>query len=167
MDEPVTVRPASLDDADFLRTLRNDPTVVAASRSRRAVNPCEHADWISAALAASERQLFVICVAGAPVGQARLDAGVDGDWVSIALVEASRGMKVGGRVVRILQRRSHRDLFAEVRSANTASLALFDRAGFRRDDDRGDFVRLRWRNPRVGVNKSRVSESTAVARRAD
>lgn len=131
------LRPATWDDRDFLRALRNDPAVCAASGSTGEVAPETHAKWLTDVLADEVRELFVAEQDGERIGTGRLDWSGDGyEWaeVSIALVPEVRG-KGYGRVLLglLIQRAGTAPLHARVRPANGASLALFESAGFTRD----------------------------------
>ena len=158
MADQLSLRAASLDDADFLRNLRNDPAVVQASRNGRPVDEREHLDWLVVSLATQGRRLFVIFLDDVPIGQARLDDAGDGEYVSIALITARRGSGVGTRIVQELMARARGDLLAEVRTSNLGSLALFERAGFREEHRADEIVRLRWPN----VRQSAGSRAEAV-----
>jgi ribosomal protein S18 acetylase RimI-like enzyme len=74
-----------------------------------------------------------------------LDAAEDADVVSIAIAPVARGLGHGSEVLAELKRIAPRDLLAEVRTSNTASLSLFRGAGFVETAVDGDFAILRWR----------------------
>jgi RimJ/RimL family protein N-acetyltransferase len=144
MSDTVTIRPATHEDADFLRSVRNEPAVAAASRNTQLVDEESHLEWLGSSLASSVRRLFIVCADGKPIGQARLDIANDGEWVSIAFVDGQRGHGHGTKVLRTLQRLAHGDLLAEIKSGNSSSLALFHRAGFEDWVSVDGFAQLKW-----------------------
>jgi RimJ/RimL family protein N-acetyltransferase len=131
------LRPATLDDAPFLLALRNDEEVRRQSRSPEEVGEAEHDDWLRSRLQEGERcRLYVACVDGEPVGQARLDVDSTGAAeISIALTAPQRGRGLGTALVSRASEQGSRDLgvhrvTAVVRAQNKASYQAFLRAGY-------------------------------------
>lgn len=88
----VTVRAATLGDAELLWQWRNDPATRENSRSHEPVPLESHLAWLQASLAREDRQLLVGEVAGGPVGTVRWDLETAGEWeVSITVAPDSRG----------------------------------------------------------------------------
>jgi RimJ/RimL family protein N-acetyltransferase len=146
----LSLRMASDSDGAWLRSLRNDPEVRAASRSTAEVAIEEHARWLARVLADPDRQLLVGEIAGTPIGQVRFDRLEDERFeISIAIKAEFRGSGLSTRLIEMAVARL-RDSFpgvtveAYVRSENSRSLAAFEAAGFRRTlpAARDDFVAL-------------------------
>lgn len=131
------LRPARLDDAPFLLELRNDEEVRHQSRRRDPVRADEHGAWLASRLEAGERcRLYVACVNGEPIGQARLDLDETGAAeISVALAAAARGRGLGAALISLASERGSRELGARrvaavVREGNDASYRAFLRAGY-------------------------------------
>ena len=135
----ITLRDATLDDAEFLYALRTDPDVVA--NANRAAPPSldEHIGWLRKALANHWALLFIVEDEGPrvlPIGHCRLDVSYDGITaeVSIALIRAARGQGIGTVVLRHLAREASaghiRWLEAIVKDTNIASKKAFLNAGY-------------------------------------
>ncbi len=131
------LRPARLDDAPFLFELRNDEEVRRQSRRRDPVRADEHTAWLASRLEAGERcRLYVACVDGEPIGQARLDLDETGAAeISVALAAAARGRGLGAALISLASERGSRELgvrrvAAVVREGNDASYRAFLRAGY-------------------------------------
>jgi RimJ/RimL family protein N-acetyltransferase len=132
----LSLRRAGVEDADLLRSWRNDPTTREASFSSREVSREEHARWLAEKLEDANCALFIVEDAGEPIGQVRLDR-VDQDEaeVSIALASAARGKGIGREALRLAKSHAARSLgvkklTARVKCSNSASLAAFRAAGF-------------------------------------
>jgi RimJ/RimL family protein N-acetyltransferase len=151
MRNTVVLRPATGDDSDFLRALRNEMAVVAASRSDQHVDQSTHQRWLETSIESPTRRLFVAWADDVAIGQARLDLDPEGEWVSLAITEPERGRGYGTEVLAELQRLALGDLLAEVRVTNLASRTLFRQAGFHENAHADGFVALRWRNSSSGA----------------
>jgi spore coat polysaccharide biosynthesis predicted glycosyltransferase SpsG/RimJ/RimL family protein N-acetyltransferase len=145
ISSPVRLRPATIDDADFLFALRNDDDV-----RRRSFHPPptwdEHLVWLGDTIGDPERRLFVVESGSRPVGQARLDTFDDHEVVSLALVEQARGRGLGRGVLGALTALTARDLVAYVQPGNARSLATFSSAGFVVESDDGHQIVMRRRS---------------------
>lgn len=67
------VRPATADDRALMHAWRNDPRTRAVSRQQQPITEAEHAQWLAATLARSDRLLLVGEIGGCPVGVIRFD----------------------------------------------------------------------------------------------
>jgi ribosomal protein S18 acetylase RimI-like enzyme len=153
MQHGLAIRLATRADADFLRELRNEPAVVAASRTDQVVDRSTHRQWLEATIQSPHTELFVVSADEVPIGQARLDAADDAEVVSIAIAPVARGLGHGSEVLAELKRIARHDLLAEVRTSNAASLNLFRRAGFVETAVDGDFAILRWSRDAEAVDE--------------
>lgn len=119
--------------------IRNEPSVRAASRSRKKIKAEEHKAWWQESAQLRTRKLYFIrrhdgVHQPQVVGFARLDD--RGTWteVSIAVVAEWRGQKIGSTALRSLALEAANlglpPLGAVINAQNQASLALFFRAGY-------------------------------------
>ena len=141
------LRPATLDDAEFLFALRTDAEV-----QRRSFHPAptwdDHVVWFRSALDDATRRLFVIECESVPVGQVRLDAHGDHEVVSVAITEEARGRGVGRRALRAVNSIATHDLVARIQPDNTPSITAFSNAGFVVEAASGEEVVMRRRSDR-------------------
>ena len=134
----VALRAATMADAELLLTWRNDEATRAASIHRDPVPLADHLAWLERVLAAPQRHLFVGQLGDETIGTVRLDGDGDRAEVNITLAPGARGRGLSKALLRALAdeatRLGYRALDAVVRHDNPASLALFDRVGFRRTE---------------------------------
>jgi RimJ/RimL family protein N-acetyltransferase len=138
-----SVRPATMADAELLLAWRNDPDTRAWSRTGDTISLADHRDWLATALTNPERVLLIAEYRGRPVGTVRFDFGNDAWEVSITLAPSARGQRLALPV--LLTAEAHLDhptIHATVHRDNAASLALFQRAGYRHESADGVWLRL-------------------------
>ena len=148
----VTVRPASMSDADLLLGWRNDPTTRAVSRQRDALDRSEHLAWLEASLRRRDRHVLVGEADGEPVGTVRWDDEGDGEWeVSITVAPEARGRRVAPSLLAAAEAwlatrcgSALRGYLAVVREDNTPSRRLFVGAGYAPDLPPDDAGFERW-----------------------
>ncbi len=134
----VAVRPAAAEDADLLLAWRNDPDTRAWSRTADLVSSADHRDWLDRVLANPERKLLIAEQDGRPVGTVRFDRGNHTWEVSITLAPAARGKGLAVPVLLAAERTLDRPtIHAIIHRDNAASLALFERAGYRPESEDG------------------------------
>jgi RimJ/RimL family protein N-acetyltransferase len=133
----VTLRAARENDVTLIRELRNDAGAVRFSKSARPASELEHARWFATALADPRMRLWVAEENAIPVGQVRVD--VDGctGVFSIAVAAGARGRGLGQAIIRLALAEVERQHLATTVTAtthpeNTASIHVFERAGFKR-----------------------------------
>ena len=131
------VRPATEADADALLRWRDDPVTRAASRDTGEVGAEQHRAWLAGTLANPGRHLLLAADDGGDVGTLRWDRRDDGEWeVSVTVAPERRGRSLGAPLLRAgedwLGRHEHaaHTMLAAVHVDNTASLRLFDTAGY-------------------------------------
>jgi len=139
-------RPANAEDSRDLFDWRNDPLTRAASRSIEPVTWAHHEKWFSGVLADEHRELYIVEIEATSesVGMCRFDSEA-GDLaeVSINLNPALRGRGLSVPVL-LAAVEKFRDggggaLTATIRPENTASIRVFEKAGFRLVSSSGDF----------------------------
>lgn len=144
-----TLRPATLRDAELLRTWRNDPEVRKASRDRAAVGSDEHAQWLRQTLADPKRSLLIAELDGRPAGQVRFDAELDNVFeISVSLSSGHRGAGLGRQLIEaglawVRSRWPDAVVEALVREENIRSREAFLASGFREAAIEDPFQRLR------------------------
>jgi len=141
IDESIkcVIRAASLEDADFLLEIRNDPEIIALGSSKRAVDPQEHRTWLTNVLKSDSHLVFVVESPdqSESIGYARLDRdGADMAVITTALIKFWRGRSIGSKVIRMVSEigfhkwKRLRFIIANVRTENLASARAFMNAGF-------------------------------------
>ncbi|MCZ6688366.1 MAG: GNAT family N-acetyltransferase [Planctomycetota bacterium] len=152
----LTLRPYTPDDLERLLAWRNDPATRAMSRQGHEVSRDEHAAWMEATLQDPKRVLLVIDEDGVPKGTARLDVedGMEAE-VSITVAPEARGVGLGFKALQLacdhaFDQMGVREIRAEIRAENTASIQIFTRAGFVHEGESEGFGRYRLRPPSDG-----------------
>lgn len=131
------VRAATPADAATLLAWRNDPETLAWSRGHQPVASPVHEAWLAASLTNPDRLVLVVERAGVPVATVRFDREAGGAWeVSITVAPEQRGRGLASGVLTVgegalLARTGAATVLASVHQDNTASRALFRRAGYR------------------------------------
>ncbi|MEU3274027.1 GNAT family N-acetyltransferase [Saccharomonospora sp. NPDC006951] len=155
----LSARPATEADAALLLEWRNDPVTRQWSRNTDPVAPADHGAWLRRVLDSPDRHLFVIGTPSEEVGTVRFDRDASQEvWeVSITLAPSVRGKGMSAAVLAAGERAllAERDAAAElpvlavlavlatVHEDNAASMALFERAGYRKQSAEGRFLVLR------------------------
>jgi RimJ/RimL family protein N-acetyltransferase len=145
----VTLRDATLGDADLLLAWRNDPETISFSRSARPVSPTEHSAWFSGRLNSSRTRIWIGEVDREAVGQVRVDYSGRGWEIDIAVAPEHRGMGFARELLRCLQAEApllipQGMLRAEVMIDNVRSLRAFGSVGFKEVEREGSWVLLTW-----------------------
>ena len=128
----ITLRAATLEDAEILFAWRNDEGTRAASHNTEPVQWSAHLDWLRRSLAMPQRRLYVALLDTFPVGTARLDlddAGVTA--LSWTVAPTHRGRGIGRALVRAAVALRSGAMRAEIKSGNVASQHIAEAAGFR------------------------------------
>lgn len=143
----LSVREAGVRDAELLLNWRNDPETRRWSRASEVVPLADHVRWLESVLASADRLLFV-AEADGPVGTVRFDLVSDapeGTWeVSITVAPECRGRGLAGAILaagerELRRRQSARCVLASVHEDNSASVALFRKAGYTGTETAGPF----------------------------
>jgi UDP-2,4-diacetamido-2,4,6-trideoxy-beta-L-altropyranose hydrolase len=141
-----SIRPAGLADSADLLAWRNDPLTRANSRNTAEVAPGDHAEWLGRALADPNRRLWIGHVRDASVGTVSILRSQDGQLeISVSVAPSARGRGHGESLVRAAVAEAttiwpRAAIRAVVKPDNLASVALFERCGFRLVEDRGEFL---------------------------
>jgi len=144
----LSIRPVVSSDADLLFDWVNRPDSLAASlRTEQPVQRPEHDRWFAARLNDDDAAIFVAEDDDGPVGQVRLQHTDGGTEVSIYVAEHGRRRGVAMELLTHGRQQAKRRwpgsrLIARVKSENAASRQLFERAGYRLQQDIGDHLVL-------------------------
>ncbi|MDA3970194.1 MAG: GNAT family N-acetyltransferase [Desulfobulbaceae bacterium] len=131
MNETITLRPATMRDADMLLDWRNDPETRKASYNTSEVTKNDHIAWLTKTLDNSNRRLFVAEEDGAPIGTVRADLS-EGVWeLSWTMAPYARGRGVAKRMVALLVQQITEPIRAEVKAGNVASARIAEHAGMK------------------------------------
>jgi len=137
MSEDITLRLATIQDADLLLEWRNDPETREASHNTTEVQRDEHVSWLSRTLNNPNRRLYVAEDNGVPVGTVRADLS-EGVWeLSWTVSPSARGRGVAKQMVAGLAHQISEPVRAEVKAGNVASARIAEHAGmeFERETD--------------------------------
>lgn len=131
----ISLRTATLSDAEMLLAWRNDALTRAHSRRHHEISLDEHRAWLESTLQSANRKLFVAIKNGQPVGQLRLDIGAHRTAeVSITVAPEARGQGLSVNLLRALESEARGleviTLLAEIHPDNAASIKAFKRAGY-------------------------------------
>lgn len=132
----ITLRRATLDDADMILAWRNDPYIVARSSSKRVLSQEEHAQWFPAAIQNPDCLMFVISLDGIPAGLSRFDRrDFSSCVITIYLLEPFTGRGQGVIAISESSKAAFQHweisrIIAMVRQENEQGRKGFKRAGF-------------------------------------
>ena len=146
----ISIRKATMEDADLLLEWRNDPDTVRHSTSNSGVEKKEHYSWLEARLGSKESVLLIGTdgAGGDPLGMVRFDATEDCFWtVSINLAPVWRGKKLSSSLLNAAVEHfadAHTAILAaHVKPDNDSSRKCFERSGFALYEERdGQLVYL-------------------------
>jgi RimJ/RimL family protein N-acetyltransferase len=134
--DAISLRPATIEDAEAVFLWRNSPFIVARGSFQKTVAWEEHLQWFRETVVGSQRKMLIVLVNGEPVGQVRFDR-VDDDTmaISVYLIETHTGRALGVDAIRKGCDMQFRDssvatIMACVREDNGAALSGFRKAGF-------------------------------------
>lgn len=137
----VIARPATPADEDFLLICRNDEQTRRWSRRSAVLASTDHHAWLTRTLADPDRQLWVVEQNGAPVATVRHDRIAPGRYeVSVTVAPEVRGRGWAAPSLRTAQvalqrvEPGLRVIEAHIRMEHGASMAVFERSGYRRVD---------------------------------
>lgn len=148
----ITFRPATMDDADWLLALRNDPLAREMSRQSGMARPETHRGWLTFRIDHPDHQLLIALCDDVPIGMVRADRyqGKHDSWeVSINIAPASRGAGLGkATLAAACERWNDRFLYAEIKHNNQRSMRIFTACGFEKIGGQGLWTQMR-RLPRA------------------
>jgi len=128
----VSLRLATIKDAELLLAWRNDPLTREASRNSGEVPWENHVAWLEKSLLMSERKLYIAEEAGVPVGTVRADRLANGvQELSWTIAPEARGRGLAKEMVFLFVRKilPGESLLAVVKAGNTASEKIAEALG--------------------------------------
>lgn len=135
MGETLTLRPATLEDADLILAWRNDPETRRASHNTVKIQADEHNAWFSTVLKNPDRKLYIAEEQGMAVGSVRADLS-QGVWeLSWTVSPDARGRGIAKRMVALLANQIADPVRAEVKADNIASIRVAEYAGMKFQQD--------------------------------
>lgn len=124
----IRLRPATMDDADFLLKVKNDKDVRAHSIvTHDKIKKRNHMKWLRERLTDGKTALFVIYKDGKMAGDVRFDGGRETE-ISIRLLPQFRQKGIATAIVRTL---SFPGMMAKVVEGNIPSLNVFVTSGYK------------------------------------
>jgi len=156
--EEIRLRLASMDDIVLYYNWVNDPEVRKSAFNVAPISWESHSGWFTEKLQEANSRLFVLEVAGLPVGQIRFDKEGNEAHIDCSLDWIVRGRGWGSLLVSmgsdLMQLNEPIKLSAQVKAQNIASATVFFRAGFTETENSSREVgnRLFYREP-TGVKK--------------
>ena len=127
----MTLRRATMDDAQRLFDWRNDPVTRQASHSTAELKLDEHLAWLARSLEMPGRAIYIAETDGVAVGTARTDLDEGVTELSWTVAPELRGKGIGEQLVRLLIEQTPGPLTAEIRMGNAASLRIAQKVGLR------------------------------------
>jgi dTDP-4-amino-4,6-dideoxygalactose transaminase/RimJ/RimL family protein N-acetyltransferase len=144
----ITLRPATLADANLLREWANDPAVRAASFETGPIDEPTHRRWLEQKLDGGTCGFYIaIADGGGAAGYARVDIDGAAGELAVSVDAALRGRGYGRQIIAAAAARAAdefglSEIRARVKHDNTASLRAFAAAGFTPNTDT-----LVWKPP--------------------
>lgn len=134
-------RSATIDDADFLLKLKNDPeTRKNAILTKQRIKKADHLEWLERKIADEDARVIIVIQDQMPIGTIRFNQYGNGMIeVAIVLAKEARGRGLGSDIVEHLQiLLLHHDiwhikkrLIAKIVDGNIASFNVFIKNGFK------------------------------------
>lgn len=138
-EEKLSLRPATLEDAELLLKWRNNMTTRMASHTVGEVKLEEHIEWLKNTLQNKNRQLYVAEEKGTSVGTVRADFENGVYELSWTVAPEARGQGIGKRMVALVANRTKEPIRAEVKKGNDVSSRIAECSGmkFVKEDSNG------------------------------
>jgi RimJ/RimL family protein N-acetyltransferase len=126
------LRPATLDDAQFLFELRNEDSNRSMFKDTSKVEWGNHIAWLLEKISCSDFFIYIALDENEnKLGQFRIDPKGE---VSVSLAERFKGKGLGWQIIKLgseeFKKSSSKELVAEIKSENKSSLKAFEKAGY-------------------------------------
>lgn len=139
------LRKIKKEDSVTLFKWTNDPTVRQNAFNTKPVEWEEHCKWFDSKFDSPESEIYLLLKEEEPVGQIRFDR-EEGYWkLSYSISREHRGQGLGKELVKLGLNEVQGKVKAWVKKDNPASLKVFDRLGFKRENSREEgAVQFSW-----------------------
>lgn len=157
VSQEIRLRPATLDDAEFLLQVRNAPDVQHVSIRQRALTREE------LEIGSPDIHWRVVVRRDSPIGYVKISVTSGVSWIGVALISEARGKGYGRYVVEQATAYATtfpRQVMAMVRHGNVPALRVFLHAGYRLTDVQRDFLWMAYDGDRVTVPRLELAEES-------
>lgn len=139
----MTLRLASMGDAELLLRWRNDPKTREASLSVAEVSASEHASWLQRSLLTPGREVFIGMMDGKDVGTIRRDMHNGICELSWTIAPEARGRGLATKMVVLMATQTNGPLTAQIKAGNTTSVRVAEAAGMIFDHELDNILHYR------------------------
>jgi len=146
LNKNIVYRIATIDDADILLSWRNDQETRAASINQSPISYDDHINWLNAVLSHGDRTLYIVEIHNTPSATIRVDViSPTQSELSWTVAPNSRGQGLGRLIVQgVIAMQPDMEFIAQVKSDNTASLAIAQSAGMvKQSEENGVIILLK------------------------
>ena len=129
----ISIRDVKKEDEDLLFNWRNDPEVRANAFNTDEINLENHRKWFANKLADEKCKIYIFESFGEyPIGQVRLELLEDKWMIDYSIDSRYRGIGLGEKIIyEIVKLENGKNLFAQVKQKNIASVKIFENQNFR------------------------------------
>jgi RimJ/RimL family protein N-acetyltransferase len=125
----ITFRHATLDDAERLFLWRNDLQTRQQSHHTSMLTHHEHSEWLVASLGNTQREIWLVELAGVSVGVIRIDIRHDHSELSWTVAPEHRGKAIGKTMLKLMLDRLAMPVRAQIKISNKGSKYMAEFAG--------------------------------------
>jgi UDP-2,4-diacetamido-2,4,6-trideoxy-beta-L-altropyranose hydrolase len=149
VNNEIGFKKAHREDVDILFKWINDPEVRSQSLSANNITYEEHVTWFSKKIADRNCYLYIAYKNDIPVGMLRFDLHGDEVLINYLVDKFQRGKGIGNSIIKNGVTQFLNDscfkgtIKAVVKSSNTASLKIFEKAGFKKDDEAPGIIQFK------------------------
>ncbi|NBX93405.1 MAG: N-acetyltransferase [Proteobacteria bacterium] len=128
----LSLRPATLEDAQRLLDWRNDIQTRLNSFNKEEVSWLDHVEWLKKSLQSSDRKIIIVEWGDLSVGTIRLDSHSDHIELSWTVAPEHRGKGYGSQMLQAAcQLIKSGKIIAKIHSGNMPSIQMAKRSGFK------------------------------------
>ena len=128
----ISIRDVKKEDEDLLFYWRNDPEVRASAFNTNKINLENHRKWFTNKLSDEKCKIYIFESFGEyPIGQVRLELLNEKWMIDFSIDSSYRGLGLGEKIINeIVNLENEKDLFAQVKKKNIASVKIFEKQNF-------------------------------------
>lgn len=127
----LSLRPASIDDANILFQWRNNIETRIASHINNKINWDEHIKWLKLTLENKNKKLFIAEEHGIAVGTVRAEYADNACKLSWTVSPDTRGKGIGKKMLGLLANKINEPIHAEIKKGNEASSRIAEHSGMK------------------------------------